>query len=356
MTAWKFVVATAAGAPLGELQAAKSKRITWRRDAPADASWSMFGTDPGVADVQELLSDLLVYRDTDLVFRGRVGATTDDLDGTEHSLQVAAVDYRGLLDRRTVHGTLTFTADSKSSIGWDLIAHTQALTGGNLGITRGVGDLAGTHDREYPDRKKIGEAITELGRSENGFEWEISPQLRFNVWAQRGVVRDFVAEYGNTVTRLNRVVDPAEYANVVRSSGADTTTPHNAVSTDIAVRPEGRFETVVGDQDLTVQASVNELAAADLAVAQVIQPSYKVTLIPDIWHPELVWVGDTAHIVVRSGRLNVDTVDRVEEITVTIGDDGSETVDLTFGRTSRDARAKVVRGAVGGRLERLERR
>jgi hypothetical protein len=354
---WKFVVADTDGNQLGELLAAKSRKVTWRRDAPADASWSMLGTDPGVADIQELLSDLLVYRGEDLVFRGRVGATSDDLDGTSHGLQVAAVDYRGLLDRRTVHGDLTFTADAKSSIAWDLIAHTQSQTNGDLGITNAAPLLPGLHDREYPDRKKIGEAIAELGRTENGFEWEIDQFLRFNLWAERGEARDdFVLEYGATVTAVSRAVDPAEYANEVRVSGADTTTPYDAEAADIATRPEGRFEMVVGDHDLSVQASVDELGEGTLAVAEVIQPSYQLTLIPDVWTPNDLWIGDTAPIRIRSGRLDVDTADRVEEISVTVGDDGSETVQLTFGRTRRDAAAKVVRAAVGGRLERLERR
>jgi hypothetical protein len=354
---WKFVVADTDGVQLGELLAAKSKKVTWRRDAPADASFSMLGTDPGVTDVQELLSDLLIYRGEELVFRGRIGASADDLDGETdtHGLQVAAVDYRGLLDRRTVHGDLVLVGN-KPSIAWDLISHTQSQTNGDLGITEGAGFISGLSDREYPDRKKIGEAIAELGRTLNGFEWEIDQFLRFNFWSQRGVVRDFVAEYGGTVTSLSRAVDPSDFANQIRASGGTGTTPYNATASDIATRPEGRFETVVGDQDLTVQESVDELADEALAVAEVIQPSYQMTLIPDIWDPNVIWIGDTAQIVVRSGRLNVDTADRVEEISVTVGDDGSETVQLTFGRGSRDAKAKVVRAAVGSRLERLERR
>lgn len=365
MAQWKFVVAGMAGNQLGELLAAKSKKLTWRRDGAADASFSLLGTDPGAVDIGELLTDLLVYRSEDpddpgsLVFRGRIGATSDSIDGESdtHTLQVAAVDYRGLLDRRTVHGDLTFTADAKSSIAWDLIQHTQALDGGDLGITRGIGFLSGLHDREYPDRKKIGEAIAELGRSENGFEWEIDQFRRFNCWTVRGETRDdFVLEYGATVASVSRAVDPAEYANEVRASGADTTTPYDAEAADIATRPEGRFEMVVGDNDLTVQASVDELAEGTLAVAEVIQPSYQLTLIPDIWSPNELFIGDTAPIRIRSGRLNVDTADRVEEISVTIGDDGSEQVAVSMGRTRRDAAAKVVRAAVGPRLERLERR
>jgi hypothetical protein len=45
-------------------------------------------------------------------------------------------------------------------------------------------------------------------------------------------------------------------------------------------------------------------------------------------------MGDSVTLVVRSGRLNVNTTVRVVGITYDVGDDGEENVSLTVGRTS----------------------
>jgi predicted histidine transporter YuiF (NhaC family) len=43
-------------------------------------------------------------------------------------------------------------------------------------------------------------------------------------------------------------------------------------------------------------------------------------------------MGDTVPLIVRSGRLNVNTTVRVVGIAYTIGDDGDENVEVTIGR------------------------
>jgi hypothetical protein len=354
---WAFVLATAAGEPVAEFLNAQGRSVTWRRDDPAEASLSVLGDDPVAAQINELLSDLLVYRDHRLVFRGRIGATSDTLDGTTHTVQLSAVDYRGLLDRRIVHSAVTYTGVDQSQIAWNLINTSQGLSGGDVGITRGPTWNHGvTRTRNYEAGKSIGEAIQQLGNVIDGFEWEIDPELRFRTWQpQRGAARDFVAEYGNTVDSVSRGVDPSEYANVVRFAGdPDTTTAVTEVAADIATRPEGRFEVALGDTELKVQQTIQNRADRQLAVRGVIRPSYSLGLRPGKWQgPDQLWIGDTLRVVVRSGRLDVNTVDRVEEITVSVGD--VEQVDVTIGEGRRRRQARNRRNVLA-RLANIERR
>ena len=365
MARWQFVAATAAGEPVADLLGARSRKVTFRRDGPCEASWSMdgrwsaiTGNPPDAAVVKELLNDVLVYRDGDLLFRGRIGPTEDTVDADSHTVSMAAVDYRGYLDRRILYAAQTYTATDQAGIAWALVDYANTRIGGDVGITRGTGQTTGVNrDRNYEAGKSIGEALDELGRVIGGFDWEVDPWLRLNVYSpSRGTIRDFVAEYGSNVARVSRSVDPGSYANAVRSTG-DTalTTAVTLNAATLATRPERRFDLAVSDPDVKVQQTVQDRASAALAIAEVIQPSYTVTLRPGRWSPGDVWLGDVTKIVVRSGRLDVNTSERVEEISVSVGDDGSETVELTYGNRRRESLARYLR-YVGRRLVNLERR
>lgn len=353
---WRFVLASAAGEPIAEFLHATDQTVTWRRDDPCEASLTVLGNDPVAADIEELLTDLLVYRDRRLVFRGRIGPTADTLDGTTHTVQVNAVDYRGLLERRIVWASVSYASLDQADIAWDLIDTSQALDGGDVGIYRGSGDTTGVvRDRNYEAGKRIGEALQQLGQVSNGFEWEIDASLGFNVfYPTRGSVRDFVVEYGATVQALTRNVDPGRYANAVRYAGDDTTTPVTAEADDIATRPEGRFDVALGDTEISVQQTVADHAETQLNARGSIVPSYTFQLRPGVWDgPDELWVGDTTRVVIQSGRLNVNTLDRIEELTVNVGD--VEQVDLVFGESLRRRRARELRNTLR-RLENLERR
>lgn len=360
MTDWKFVVATADGDPIAELLGATSRRCTWRRDAAADASFTLDGYDQTAVFAEEMVSDLLVYRDKILMFRGRIGASSDDIDeeNDTYRVQFAAADYRQFLtDCRFTNEPLTYTADSKAEIAWALITHTQGLPGGNLGISNHAETMPSVTDRAYEEFKSIGEALTELGQTINGFEWEISADMKFNLWAgERGAVKDFVAHAGNSIGKVNRAVVPADYRNVYRGQGdPDVTAVYEAVVADVATRPEGRIEAVHVDRDLKENDTVEERLEHLLDVAQVLQPNYSVTLAPGIWDPDVAWLGDTTGVVIQRGRLNVDTAERVEEVTVTIDDNDDESIGLAYGKGRRTNLAHILRRQ-GARLANLERR
>jgi hypothetical protein len=115
------------------------------------------------------------------------------------------------------------------------------------------------------------------------------------------------------------------------------------------------MEAVHVDRDLKEDDTVEERLEHKLDVAQVLQPSYSVTLAPDIWTPDVAWLGDTTGVVIQRGRLNVDTAERVEEVTVTLDDNGDDTVTLSYGVGRRTNLAHILRRQ-GARLHNLERR
>ena len=66
-------------------------------------------------------------------------------------------------------------------------------------------------------------------------------------------------------------------------------------------------------------------------------PSYSLTLSPGTYRRAAFNLGDTVPVVIKSGRLNVNTGVRIVGMNFAIDDDGDEDVELIVGRplTSR---------------------
>lgn len=363
MTDWKFVIATAdEGEPLAELRNASSRRLTFPRQGAQTAAFTIDGDDPAGLVIEELRTDLLAFRDDVPMLRARIGGTVDSFDGTTHKVSVTATDYRGLLEqRRRVQSALTYTGDTKWEIVSALLAHTQGQIGGDLGLVMGDDIGGATHDRAYEVDKEIGAAITELGTSAteaHRFDWWTDPDMVLQMASPtRGTFRDFSAVYGETIGSGSRTVDPTQYANHVAGIGdPEATTRYTSQAADLASRVEGRFEAVWADPDLTVQATVNARTDAERVSRELILPSYAFKLTKGAeWSPEDLWTGDTCRLVIRAGRLDLNIVERVETVDISIDDNGAESVSVTWGTDRRDNQARRLR-LLGQRLDNLERR
>lgn len=364
---WEFIVAQRDGTRLGALTGIREPQVTWRLLDAADVSFTLDGRDERAALIDELITDLLVYADGTLKFRGRIVPSGDEIDSSTHTAKFTAIDYRGLLRRRILNGTTTavtagYSGTDQGAIAWDIISDHQALTNGSLGITQGTGLTTGISRTRpvgyYTAGQNLGETIDKLATLNNGFDYEIDPFLKLNLWyPKRGTARDFQVrrtENGGTATKVVRTVDPSDFANVVRFSGA--THVANAVAVDIATRPEGRWERQLGDTGITTQQGVDDASVRALADAQTLDASYTATIARDAgWNPDVLWLGDTCRLVVRSGRLNVNKTARLLEVSAK-PDAGGELVDLVFDRPriiNRDLR-RLAR--LASRVENLERR
>jgi microcystin-dependent protein len=331
----RFILLGADGHRIGELGSARQRHIEYTLNGAAAASFTLPGTHPDAKLIDELACDLLVWRDGQSIFRGRIGSSADTLSATDHSVTFTAIDYRGLLDRRILwaDSPLSFRGVDQGQIAWAMIADTQRRPGGNLGIVAGAGTATGIiRDRDYEAGKKVGEAIAQLGEVIGGFDWEIDANLAFNVfYPYRGRTTGIDLVYGSQITGVNRTLTSTAFANAVRYSG-DVGLAAVEVA-DTTFGPAGRWDTQVGNPDLKLQQSVVDAAAATLAASDDLIPGYHIELLEGWWDPVDLWLGDTAALFIRSGRLTVDgDAQRVVGITVAYDDSGGGgekvTVDL----------------------------
>lgn len=356
MAYWSFVVADTDGTHRSDWIRARNRELEFDLNGPATAKWESDGDDPGAIAASEITSDLLAYRDGQLMFRGRMGSTGDELDENRHTVQWAAVDYRGLLWRRNVFFVVSKTATEQTAIGWALIDNAQQDTfgaidwGGDMGITDASTATGRTRDRTYSHGKSIGEALTQLGDVIDGFDWDISPNLEYRTWyPHRGSSAAFAAVHGDTVTRVRREVDTSDYATDVFGYGA-TNQDTNLTSMYLASAPSsrgpgGHWDANFSNPSVTVAATLQEQTEADRLRRSVITPSYECTLRAGVWAPSVAWLGDTTELHIDSGRLNVHTTGRIVAIRISIGGSGEETVTITYDRrpiSQADQLAKVM--------------
>lgn len=373
MGTWALLLGPASGGHTINLTGAKNRKLTARLTQPSEASFDIDGRHPQAMSVQELSTDLhAVYTTTagraSIIYRGRIGGASDSLDDRSHTVSVTSADYRELLRRRILYtsDTLTYTAQDQADIAFNLIGQTQAHAGGNLSISKGLGSPTGTiRTMIYQAGDSIGDLIQTMSSMNNGFDWEITPMspsaLALNIWSSvRGSSRGVVCEYGGLIEAVRREVRPQDYANSIRVSGdqSQTTPPtqQERTASDIATRPEGRWDKALTAPDVVNLVALQARADFLQAYYQALVPSYTLTCKRGAWlGPGHIWLGDVVTVVVKSGRLAVvDPSLRVYEVAVAIGDDGIDQATLTVGRPSLNAlRSPSI---MDQRLRDLERR
>lgn len=382
--------------------------MTFPVDDPGTMSFSIPGRHQQASLLIPLVSDVLVYRDEQVVQRYRVVSRSVDW-GTDVTTTFSCVSYKALVyawifDDNVLDVKRWTVAKNAEDVAWDIFSYGQARTYGNLGVTRGhvptapivlaAGMLDGTaasfsSPDFFPAGSKRGDALDQLSKLGAGFEWDIVPDpsnpytgLKFHVWSlaeggrnQFGTgISDFVLDDGGNVLGGSHQTDPSEYANVGRvpvTDQADVATaptwaPSSKDPTPISPAtdvPEGRWERNFADQDFVTDTAAASAAPGLLAAARTYSPVISCVLRRGRWAgPSQLWIGDKARFILTipvdgvpdSYALYVDEDVRVMEIQVAVDDLGAEDVTLSLNRppysTARDLRR------IYDRLEHLETR
>lgn len=356
--------------PDNPLNRLTGRTVTRRLVGNHEAQFTCDAALPESGNIEELISDLWVLRNSTTLFRGRIGATSDSCDGTTHTATFSAADYRAALNRRLVYDadTKTWTNVDQGQIAWNLINQTQSKTGGSLGIVRGTQQTTGTlASPTFEAAATVTDSIDTLATSATGFDYDITPKTgtltqTFDLWTPRGTDRQRVVSYPGDIASFTRQVDPSVFANALRASGGQDAAgndlaPVAVASSTIGTDPAGRWDAQFADTDIKTAAILSSRAQAQLAAGQNVTPAWVVTLNPDSWGGlDDVDVGDPIILRVKSGyRLDVVETLRVYELAITLDDDSdAATVALTLGAPPPNRRW-LFRN-VDKRLNKLERR
>jgi hypothetical protein len=366
-----FAPATLASTMIGELADARARKLEQAWNTPAVLSFTLDGESQAALLIHELLHDVVAWRWDDqtgqefAVFRGPITQSADTLDEQSHVTTYTCHDYAAVLQRRLLTTTYTVTARDQDLIAGDFLSAASSastssgtslspasylpVTLATLAADGTVRGLSGkTRDRTYYGSQNIGQALDDLSKVIDGFDFDVQPSavnttdsLRI-FYPQQGVVRTGMAlQYGSTVARVSRTVDSSEYSNYVRVLGNNASsapTPQffserwNTQAHTISPTPIGLWMLADDASDVTIQSTLDDKAAGDLFLDGSLVPHYTLTLSPGAYSWGNPNMGDVMSIIIQHGRLNENVGMRVLGITYDIGDDGQEDVELIVSR------------------------
>jgi hypothetical protein len=398
MPDWHMYACDVHGNLIGELTTGITRQFTWVLTDACSASWTMDAMEADANYVNEITSDLKVYRNKQIMFRGRIMSSQDTIGEAAsnttattvggggggassfaatspdaHTVDFVATDYRGMLAHRLVpesvtYGTKKYPVD-QCTIAWELIDYTQHLPGGDWSVKRGTFTSSTTRTYKTTGGTYIDQAIDDMANLNAGFDWEISPNMHFNTWPipnnskppggavlRRGRGQDIGMKltYGDNVSNVQRSLNASSgqpYSNVVRTSGSFTggvkKAQYDVVSQAVygsAFGNAGRWEYQVGNNNLTTVKAVQDAAIWELVRDANPEPSFVLTLTDGWWDPGQIWLGDLVTVTVNHGRLNDSWLTRVIQMDVFLSDvSGDEIVQVTTGPRYGNMMHRILR-------------
>ena len=267
---------SSASIPKQEITSFDSMSLNSSLDGGSDVAFTVPGNSATARLINELASDVWVYRNGSIFQRYRIvgvgqtwGPDNDDV------VSVQGVCYKRIVNARHLQAPLSFTDTGQADIVAAIYAHTQSQPGGDWGVTDGTLDNDGRfRDRSYALGENIGTILSNLSGVLGGPSWGVSGDLTLEVRSSDPAtfpVQGVPLMLGGTARSLTRNAGTGEFANSVFVDGDSSVTyPVTADVANILTDPRGRWERAAGFPNVTEQATLAE--KADGLVAQYASP------------------------------------------------------------------------------------
>jgi hypothetical protein len=339
MPTWSFLLADGFGNGVAELATGAGRSLTFTRNAYPECTVTISHDDDAATAFFDALRNgiptLRAYRDGVLRFHGELAPFTETL---EEAAQLTLL-FRGPFARLIGYGqsrggflSHIFTATDAGQIAKTLID----LTDPSGVATTGTIEATKLRDRTY-QYANVGEAVTDLTKILDGFDFEVLPIEitagkigEFVVYARQGSDKSSTVkfQYGpGTLANVHSVTrqtePPINYARVLGANGLI------AVKTDAAsIAKYGQWTVQESVSDVVEQATINDRAQALLRPdpVKVVAFSPDPTLAPAPWDD--YWLGDTVGFFGRRGAFVEDLTARINKITVVVDDEGNEAAEV----------------------------
>jgi hypothetical protein len=331
MPNWGFLLGDQAGNALADLSTGAGRSLTFTRNAYPEATISISHDDEAATVLFDSLRNgiptLRAYRDGVLRFHGELAPFTEQL---EENAQISLV-FRGPFARLVGYGQSrgSFTAASKIFTAVDAGQIAKTLIDEALGsavATTGTIQASKTRDRTY-QYSNVGEAITNLTRVLDGFDFEVTPIEysagkigQFNVYASQGSDRSATVlfQYGPgtlaNVREVSRQTEPPiNYARVLGANGLLATKQDPT-----SIANFGYWIVQESMSDVSEQTTLDDKAQALLRPnpIKIVAFSPDPTLAPLPWDD--FWLGDTVSFFGLRGAFSEDVTARINKITVVV--------------------------------------
>lgn len=362
---WEWVVGPWKAGPITKLWSIASRTLTIKLDEPDEASFTLLGDADDALEVHEFISDLWVGRNGVPLHRGRIITSGDSIDTTGYPVNFTTTSYAGMLNDRIINSTDTLVLAGRTTpiyglkpptsmkahdVIWHLIDHVQKQPGMDLGITKGSWpDLPDTTliwaQAFFQNGDYALQHIHTIARSMK-FDFWIDENRKANIAASRGRLTETAIDHPGRAAKVERSITRDAIANFVRQSASVEGAEVFFTVPNIADRPEGGWAKTLGapatrsTEDVILPKQLQAIGQANFDRLSRGLPldddspanfSYSVTLENGVWRgPDHIWVGDTVRLVVKRGRLNVNELMKVYQVSISIDQNDVETVSLTL--------------------------
>lgn len=304
------------------------------------------GNSPAALLIDGLATDLWVYRNGALYRRCRILPVAQGWGAdAQNDAEITAVGYRRVVEaRHIISGPPTYTSVDQGAILKGLIDHTQAQTGGSLGITFGTYTTGVLRTRtEYKIGDNLGSLMGAIGNVLDGCWWGIDADLVMTalLWDDFPTRTDPIV-YGMNARAMKRTPSRS-FANVAGAVGSATdTVPNWATDAGVATDPRGRWEVFDSSHgSTTTQATVNGYASGLLARSLHPPSTWTIELDPDDYFEgsSNYAEGEFVQIVVPTSAVDeigppANVIARITEVSIGVTEDGGVTVNLAAVETA----------------------
>jgi hypothetical protein len=341
---WVLAVGPHNVGPQVEVFDARDRKLTYRVDDSADFSFILDGNDPVWQYITELITDVWLYRDNQVFYRGRVGPTADNIDEESNTVSINTFDYREWLGRQVLGPGARISWDQKprSVIIQDILNYLNTQPGIKPHFVLDSSRLSTTlNDFDI----LVGTTVKDALAAMTGFGWQAIPTYATPSSPGDVIIRAvspfyyvlndyFVMEYGGVVSSLTRQLDTGNFANTVFVSGDMNLPPLVRNSSGLATDPRGPLGVVVSDPSIITTGGLSSRANQEITSRDTVMADWKCQLVDGGWiNDKDAWLGDIVRFVVNSGRVNINDMYRITDFELALSDDGmGQKVGMTMVR------------------------
>lgn len=346
MVTYKIEVQDKTGKKIGKFDTFRNLSINRRLNNYGSCSFDVPGNDDKIVDLVSLrVNTIWIYRiedgAEDLIFAGEMALRQGKLDEKGNNwISLYAYDWLEQLNLRYTVAERVFSWIDQGNIAMTLIDETQADTDGDLGITEGTIEVTLPRDIVFTN-ENILEAIKKMADKENGFDFELTTDKVFNVYAIKGVDRsgEVVLKYGLNITSCQITEDflkPASRAIITGEEYGGTDMSRVEDEDAIALASIGLREFIYSEMDVVSDNSLTDRAAAILTKYSTPVLKVDCTLKKSSVNVADFDLGDVIKVIIKNGIYDIDENYRVYEWTVKYDTVNVETVSLVLSTLNAD--------------------
>lgn len=279
-------------------------------------------------------TDIKIKRNGTYLFGAHVGYLTTNLGEIENTIEIRAFGYLNLLIDRFV--TKTYTATDGVDIAWDLINETQTQDNGDMGMTQDAQQTTSPpRDRTYV-RQNVKEAVLGLGILENSFDVKFTPDREFQTYAMLGSDQSATLEfvYPGNIVAVEVPRDGLSLFNKIYGLGSGfgdeaLTSTQRDEDSQLNYGVHERISTYNSIKDAT---ELDETTLNELDFRKDLLEIPQMTVSGEDFDLDLYGVGDRVTVRVDGHPFlaTINGVYRIEKIDVTVDENESETIRLSF--------------------------